>query len=115
MFTFAGGMIIATVPIFTIVGNTSSPLVAFAGMVVGLALLSGYTALSAIVKAELFPTKIRALGVGLPHALVTAVFGGTTESVALGFKSAGVESAFSGTSSAALGSRSSRSGSSARR
>jgi MHS family alpha-ketoglutarate permease-like MFS transporter len=94
MFIFSVGMMVATVPIFTIVGNTSSPLVAFSLMLVGLTLLSGYTALAAIVKAELFPTKIRALGVGLPHALVAAVFGGTTESVALAFKSAGIEGAF---------------------
>jgi MHS family alpha-ketoglutarate permease-like MFS transporter len=94
MFAFSTGIMVVTVPIFTIIGNTSSPLVAFSLMLVGLTLLSGYTALSAIVKAELFPTKIRALGVGLPHALVAAVFGGTTESVALAFKSAGIEGAF---------------------
>jgi MHS family alpha-ketoglutarate permease-like MFS transporter len=94
MFAFSGGIMIVTVPIFTIIGASGSPLVAFALMLAGLILLSGYTALAAIVKAELFPTKIRALGVGMPHALVAAVFGGTTESVALGFKSAGVESAF---------------------
>jgi MHS family alpha-ketoglutarate permease-like MFS transporter len=63
-------------------------------MVLGLVFLSGYTALSPIIKAELFPTKIRALGVGMPHALVAAAFGGTVESVALGFKGAGHESYF---------------------
>jgi MFS transporter, MHS family, alpha-ketoglutarate permease len=94
MFGFSAGIMIATVPIFTIMGNTTNTFVAFSLMVAGLAITSGYTALAAIVKAELFPTKIRALGVGMPHALVAAVFGGTTESVALGFKSAGIESAF---------------------
>ena len=45
-----------------------------------------------MVKAELFPTSIRALGVGLPYALTVAVFGGTAEYVALWFKNAGHES-----------------------
>jgi MHS family alpha-ketoglutarate permease-like MFS transporter len=94
MFVFSVGLMVVTVPIFTIIGNGSSPVVAFALMVVGLTLLSGYTALSAIVKAELFPTKVRALGVGMPHALVASAFGGTTESVALALKHAGLEIAF---------------------
>ncbi|PWJ26525.1 MHS family alpha-ketoglutarate permease-like MFS transporter [Branchiibius hedensis] len=94
MLFFALGIMISTVPIFTIVGHTHSGLVAFAGMMIGLVFLSGYTALAAIVKAELFPTKIRAIGVGVPHALVAAVFGGTTETVALSLKNAGHESAF---------------------
>lgn len=94
MLTFAIGLMVVTVPIFTILGRTDSAWVAFGLMMVGLFFLSGYTALAAVVKAELFPTKIRAIGVGVPHALVAAAFGGTTESVALGLKSAGVEPAF---------------------
>lgn len=94
MLFFALGIMISTVPIFTIIGHTHSGWVAFGGMMIGLVFLSGYTALAAIVKAELFPTKIRAIGVGVPHALVAAVFGGTTETVALSLKNAGHESAF---------------------
>ena len=94
MLFFALGIMIATVPIFTVIGHTHSGWVAFGGMMIGLVFLSGYTALAAIVKAELFPTKIRAIGVGVPHALVAAVFGGTTETVALSLKNAGHESAF---------------------
>ena len=94
MLVFAVGTMVVTVPIFTVLGHTTNLWVAFALMLVGLVFVSGYTALAAIVKAELFPTKVRALGVGVPHALVAAVFGGTTESVALGLKSAGLESAF---------------------
>jgi MHS family alpha-ketoglutarate permease-like MFS transporter len=63
-------------------------------MMVGLIFVTGYTALSAIVKAEMFPTKVRALGVGLPHAIVAAVFGGTAEPIALALKQAGNESVF---------------------
>jgi MHS family alpha-ketoglutarate permease-like MFS transporter len=57
-------------------------------------IVSGYTAINAVVKAELFPVEIRALGVGLPYALTVAVFGGTAEYVALWFKNAGNEAGF---------------------
>jgi len=46
------------------------------------------------VKAEMFPTEIRALGVALPYAIANALFGGTAELVALSFKSAGSEPGF---------------------
>ena len=64
-------------------------------------IVTGYTSINAIVKAELFPTKIRALGVGLPYALTVAIFGGTAEYVALWFKNAGHESWYSSTTSPA--------------
>ena len=57
-------------------------------------IVSGYTSINAVVKAELFPTEIRALGVGLPYALTVSIFGGTAEYVALWFKSVGLESGF---------------------
>jgi MHS family alpha-ketoglutarate permease-like MFS transporter len=53
-----------------------------------------YTSINAIVKAELFPTEIRALGVGLPYALTVAIFVGTAEFIALWLKSIGMESLF---------------------
>jgi MHS family alpha-ketoglutarate permease-like MFS transporter len=55
---------------------------------------SGYTSISAGVKAELFPTYVRALGVALPYALANAAFGGTAEFAALWFKDVGIESGF---------------------
>ena len=62
----------------------------------GLVIVSGYTAINAVVKAELFPTHIRALGVGLPFAVTVALFGGTAEYVALFLKSVGHETWFYG-------------------
>ena len=50
--------------------------------------------INAIVKAELFPTKIRALGVGLPYAITVSLFGGTAPAVALYFKTLGHEDWF---------------------
>ena len=53
--------------------------------------MAGYTSINAVVKAELFPTSIRATGVGLPYAVTVSVFGGTVEPIALWFKTTGHE------------------------
>ncbi|RDE07124.1 MFS transporter [Sphingomonas aracearum] len=91
---FGIGGALASVPAFTALAEVRSPAAAFAIVVCLLLLLSGYTAISALVKAELFPASIRTLGVALPYALGNALFGGTAEFVALWFKRAGAEAAF---------------------
>ena len=83
-----------TAPIFFFMEKTTEPIVAFLLMMVGLIIVTGYTSINAIVKVELFPTEIRALGVGLPYALTVAIFGGTAEFIALCLKSIGMESLF---------------------
>ncbi len=83
-----------TVPILGALGRVDSALEAFALIMLALLIVSGYTAINAVVKAELFPVEIRALGVGLPYALTVSVFGGTAEYIALWFKSIGHESGF---------------------
>jgi MFS transporter, MHS family, dicarboxylic acid transporter PcaT len=85
---------LATVPILTAVGNTTNPTVAFMLITLALAIVSLYTSISGVVKAEMFPAEIRALGVGFAYAVGNALFGGTAEYVALGLKSLGNESAF---------------------
>jgi MHS family alpha-ketoglutarate permease-like MFS transporter len=85
---------VGTVPLLTALASTNEAVPAFLLMLCGLVIVTGYTSINAIVKAELFPTRIRALGVGLPYALTVAIFGGTAEYVALGLKSAGHESWF---------------------
>lgn len=85
---------LCTVPLLSTLATTQEPVLAFLLMLGGLVIVTGYTSINAIVKAELFPTKIRALGVGLPYALTVAIFGGTAEYVALGLKKAGHESLF---------------------
>jgi MHS family alpha-ketoglutarate permease-like MFS transporter len=57
-------------------------------------IVAGYTSINAIVKAELFPTLVRATGVGVPYALTVSIFGGTAQAVALWFKSIGHETWF---------------------
>jgi MHS family alpha-ketoglutarate permease-like MFS transporter len=91
-FGIAGTLL--TVPIMTIMGSTRNPVGAFFLVLAGLVVVAGYTSINAIVKAELFPTKIRAIGVGLPYALTVAIFGGTAELIAQALKSAGHESVF---------------------
>ena len=83
-----------TVPILSQLQHVQSATQAFWLMLAALAIVSGYTAINAVVKAELFPVEIRALGVGLPYALTVAIFGGTAEMMALWFKNAGMESGF---------------------
>lgn len=85
---------VSTVPIMTAISHTHDAWTALALILVGLVIVSGYTAVNAATKAELFPTEIRALGVNLPYALTVAIFGGTTEYVGLWFKQSGEESGF---------------------
>ena len=93
MFFGIGGTVL-TVPIMTTLAHTTNPLAAFGLMMGALVIITGYTSINSIVKAELFPTDIRALGVGLPYALTVAIFGGTAEIIALTLKKAGHESLF---------------------
>lgn len=93
LFAFGGGMI-ATWPILSAIAGTTNIWVAFALIMIALTFQSGYSAISGLFKAELFPAHIRALGVALPYALANSIFGGSAEPVALGFKKAGHESWF---------------------
>ncbi|WP_153800498.1 MFS transporter [Foetidibacter luteolus] len=85
---------LCTVPLLTALSQTSGMWMAFVFMMAALLIVSGYTSINAVVKAELFPVKVRALGVGLPYSLTVAIFGGTAEYLALWFKNAGCESCY---------------------
>jgi len=91
-FGFLG--IFTTVPVLTALSQVRSEAIAFILVMAGLLIVSGYTSINAVVKAELFPAEVRALGVGLPYALTTAIFGGTAEYIALWFKKSGHENYF---------------------
>lgn len=86
--------VLCTYPLFTALETTRDPTTAFLLVLGGLVIVSGYTSINAVVKAELFPAHIRALGVALPYALANTIFGGTAEYVALSFKDAGWERGF---------------------
>jgi MHS family alpha-ketoglutarate permease-like MFS transporter len=91
---FGIGGLIFTWPILVTLETTSNPFVAFALVSAALVLVTGYTSINALVKAELFPAYIRTLGVAFPYALANALFGGTAEYVALWFKDQGMERGF---------------------
>ncbi|MFE2851514.1 MFS transporter [Streptomyces lavendulae] len=94
LITFAVGCTLGTYPIMTALGSASSYWSALGLSLLALVIVTGYTSINAAVKAELFPTRVRALGVALPYAVANALFGGTAEYVALWFKSGGHEKLF---------------------
>ena len=83
-----------TYPLLATLQATKSPVIAALLICAAWAIVTGYTSITAVVKAEMFPTNVRALGVGLPYALTASLFGGTVDSVALAFKNAGHETWF---------------------
>jgi len=85
---------LGTVPMLTTLGATHDYLTALGLIMAALLVVSGYTSINAVVKAELFPAGVRALGVGLPYAVAASIFGGTAPFIALWFKDNGHESGF---------------------
>jgi len=82
------------VPLLSGLKNVSNPYEAFALVMGGLLIAAFYTPVTGVLKADLYPATVRALGVGLPYALGNALCGGTAEYVALLLRGAGVESVF---------------------
>jgi MHS family dicarboxylic acid transporter PcaT-like MFS transporter/MHS family alpha-ketoglutarate permease-like MFS transporter len=85
---------LCTVPILLSLKSVSSPFLAFVLITLALAIVSFYTSISGLVKAEMFPPEVRALGVGLAYAVANAIFGGSAEYVALSLKAVGMENSF---------------------
>jgi MHS family alpha-ketoglutarate permease-like MFS transporter len=94
--TIAFGILgtISTVPLLSAVSHSMGKWEIFGLLLIALLIVTLYTSISAVVKAELFPTEIRALGVGLPFSITVALFGGTAEYIALYFKGIGHENYF---------------------
>lgn len=91
---FAVGGTLGTVPMLTLLSQTHDYLTALLLTLSALIVVSGYTAINAVVKAELFPANVRALGVGFPYAIAVSLFGGTAPYIALQFKDSGWEQGF---------------------
>ncbi|MFJ4384133.1 MFS family transporter [Pseudomonas sp. NPDC089408] len=83
-----------TVPLLMALKTVTSPFMAFVLITLALCIVSFYTSISGLVKAEMFPPQVRALGVGLAYAVANAAFGGSAEYVALGLKTMGMENTF---------------------
>ncbi|PWT80094.1 MAG: alpha-ketoglutarate permease [Blastocatellia bacterium] len=86
---------VGTIPLLNMLQSSKGMLAAFLLLSAAWLIVAGYTSINAVVKAELFPTQVRATGVGLPYAVTVSIFGGTAESIALWFKSIGHEAWFS--------------------
>lgn len=85
---------IFTVPLLSAIRQATGPWEAFGLIACAWLIVSGYTSINALVKAEMFPAAIRATGVSVPYAFAVSMFGGTSEYVALWFKQAGMENSF---------------------
>jgi MHS family alpha-ketoglutarate permease-like MFS transporter len=94
MLWFGALATICTAPIFFALRGVTSPVLACLLIIAALAIVSLYTSISGLIKAEMFPMEVRALGVGLSYAVANAIFGGSAEYVALWFKQAGMEQNF---------------------
>jgi MHS family alpha-ketoglutarate permease-like MFS transporter len=94
LIVFATLGVLGTIPMLTRLAVASDWMTGFWLIMAALVVMSCYTAISGLVKAELFPAHIRALGVGLPYGIAVSVFGGSAEFVALKFKDMGHESWF---------------------
>ena len=85
---------LCTVWIMTTLAASTSLVSIVLLLMFALLIVTGYTSINAVVKAELFPAGVRALGVGLPYALAASVFGGTAPLIGLKFKDLGHEEWF---------------------
>jgi MHS family alpha-ketoglutarate permease-like MFS transporter len=94
LLAFAGLGLLGTVPVLTAIGSARTPLMAGVFVMCALLVSSFYTSISGLVKAEMFPTHVRALGVGFSYAVGNAAFGGSAEYVAQWFRKLGNESGF---------------------
>ncbi|CND48315.1 MFS family transporter [Yersinia intermedia] len=94
MLTFGLLSMLLTVPILHALKGVTSPYTAFILIVTALIIVSFYTSIGGLLKAEMFPPEVRALGVGLSYAVANALFGGSAEYVALSLKSFDMENSF---------------------
>src|SRR6195952_1338697 len=85
---------LCTVPLLTTLSHTRDFTTVLLLVIATLVIVTGYTSINAVVKAELFPARVRALGVGLPYAIAASMFGGTAPYIALWFKEHGHETWF---------------------
>ena len=94
MIFFGVGGILVTVPVFGCMASADDPVTAFLLALIPLTVMSAYTSVGPITKAELFPAHIRTLGVAFPYAIANTIFGGTSEYAALWLKSVGNEALY---------------------
>jgi MHS family alpha-ketoglutarate permease-like MFS transporter len=94
LLAFGIGGAFGTWPLLAALSRTHTVGMAFLLLSLALLIVTGYTSVCSIVKAELFPARLRALGVGVPYSIATAIFGGSAGYAGLWFKSIGHETGF---------------------
>lgn len=96
LMVFAITGLIVTPVVFYGIKHATSVYEALFYEILALSSMSFYTCIAGVIKAELFPEHVRALGVGLAYAIANALFGGSASYVALQFKQHGFEAGFVG-------------------
>ncbi len=91
---FGVGGVLYTWVLITFLPQTTSAVNAFLLTAIGYVILTGYTSVNAIVKAEVFPARVRALGVGLGYAVANSLFGGTAPVIYQALSAAGATTWF---------------------
>lgn len=86
---FGFGGVVYTYVLITYLPQTHSPIMSFLLVAVAYVILTGYTSINALVKSELFPAHVRALGVGVGYALANSIFGGTAPLIYQALKARG--------------------------
>lgn len=86
---FGVGAVLYTWVLITRLPRSHSPATSMTLLLIGYVILTGYTSINALVKSELFPAHIRALGVGMGYGLANSVFGGTAPLIYVAAKQAG--------------------------
>lgn len=86
---FGFGGVVYTYVLITYLPQTHSPILSFVLVAVAYVILTGYTSINALVKSELFPAHVRALGVGVGYALANSIFGGTAPLIYQALKARG--------------------------
>lgn len=86
--------LLGTVPVMRALGANQDATLAFTLIMGAMFVMSFYTSIAGIVKAEMFPMHVRALGTGFSYAIANSVFGGSAEYVALQLKQLGHEEWF---------------------
>ncbi|MFD1260348.1 MFS transporter [Entomomonas asaccharolytica] len=94
LFSGLGAICIYPIMVLGMQSMTNSPVMIAILLILMMLILSFYTSIGGLVKAEMFPTQVRALGVGFSYAIGNAIFGGSAPAVALKFKEAGIENEF---------------------
>ncbi len=91
---FGIGGVLLTWPIMTALSNTRRAGLSFLLMLAALLVVLGYTSINALVKSEIFPRSVRALGVGLGFGIANALFGGTIPYIGKALHNAGRDGVF---------------------